>query len=1373
MVRGIVVDENETPILGAAIYLIDFKSSSNINFTNTDSSGKFDIQATNNSFQELLIKVTGTTYPDQYWHPDGMAISAPDFPIKLDSVSVFTVKIKLESNPATSLATPSQLYGSIEGQVKENGIPIVGIDVQLIDISTLIPIETATTDQYGGYLFINVPAYKQHYLKAIPGNGVLDGYPQQYYAGMNSTLYPQVELSVPEFNTYFMGEFYVSEFPPDSNDMNDTTINNDSADAVLMVTLYDSTGTVILNSANIYANYKLYSRPENSNDSIMVMHIPSGHMFIEMDVMGYPHQFYSPDGNTESSQYWFDVSPGDTQYIDIKMTTNPINTDKNQSTVIAGTVVDANGNPIPFATVGLQRKDNFNEGYHMNIPNVWSEYQETTDSLGNFTFEYLWNGEYVAFAFAKDKNYIPQFYPYSTDPFNAEVFSIMDGNTDTIKVEFKLKRGSTLTGFVKNKDGGSVTDTTIKVELHQNYDESSTSSTNPNFSMSFETRIDNNGKFILKGIPAGNWHINAWDENSLWAMYQWYNEEIITDGVNPFSKFPELVMKAGGNIYGTYTFEIQDTNQYHYWNLGRLFPILENFNGYPQFTGHNEKDSMYSDTMINEDNYEPTPEEEALWTWINIWTDTIKGQYRSSAIYAGNMSFIFAPEPNFDIWEFSKSGSIIKESIRWSYIDGASTLSSSKIFNITEGSSQKFDMTMKKGGYTILGYISSEGGETFRQARQTDTSSITTDTSDYTGSKWFRVMAFIKEDGNLIKVAESFSADSNKFVLNGLVDGESYYLFMEADGYPWQWYTGLQDSTTSNPDSAKPYTFSSINYKPIELYMQRQPQDYEDWNDEWDDRPSEVKNLTFTTIGLKAIQLNWSPLPEEDNVVKYRIYRLRDTSMSALTDLFVWDSSHGGWEPADESNIMEKVDSAEVVDTFWIDTKVAPDSAYMYVVFGVNSKGEEGMALHDNPVLESYITTVKLSALKSSATMAIEKWQMISVPGIDNVTVTANTADTSSKLFVFYWDEEADSTGVYSKYQKTNTLSPTQGYWLYTTDPVSGEFAEDDIKKLYDQLGNIKVILKAGWNQISSPYPYPIYPSFTNEVMELHYYNSNTGGYDNPTYMEPWKGYWIYSEKADTFKISETPAKATTRRRSRLSSLKNWGISIALNGTKYSDQYNYIGTVKSRNSIESLEPPSAFGAPQLYILENDKKLSKCYKSSAASEQRWTIALSPSEEDMNIEFRDIQNIAEDVMIVWTDGNSIINLKENSTLSIPNHDNTLYGTIVATSNPNTIALFSGNFILKQNYPNPFRGVTNFEFTIPYSFENNGKIQNSDFAEVSLEIFNMAGRKVATVIKKEMKVGTHRTLWDSKNLSNGAYIARLKAGKFIKTVKLFKIQ
>lgn len=86
--------------------------------------------------------------------------------------------------------------------------------------------------------------------------------------------------------------------------------------------------------------------------------------------------------------------------------------------------------------------------------------------------------------------------------------------------------------------------------------------------------------------------------------------------------------------------------------------------------------------------------------------------------------------------------------------------------------------------------------------------------------------------------------------------------------------------------------------------------------------------------------------------------------------------------------------------------------------------------------------------------------------------------------------------------------------------------------------------------------------------------------------------------------------------------------------------------------------------------------------------------------------------------------------------------------------------------DNFPNPFNGSTTIRFTIPSS------------SRVSLKVYDMVGKEVATLLNENQSEGIHSITWDAKaqtgaRLENGIYHLRLVAGQNVVSRKLLLVK
>ncbi len=83
-----------------------------------------------------------------------------------------------------------------------------------------------------------------------------------------------------------------------------------------------------------------------------------------------------------------------------------------------------------------------------------------------------------------------------------------------------------------------------------------------------------------------------------------------------------------------------------------------------------------------------------------------------------------------------------------------------------------------------------------------------------------------------------------------------------------------------------------------------------------------------------------------------------------------------------------------------------------------------------------------------------------------------------------------------------------------------------------------------------------------------------------------------------------------------------------------------------------------------------------------------------------------------------------------------------------------LIAGAFTLEQNYPNPFNPATNIAFRLPVT------------SHVTLEVFDLTGRRIATLVDGSRHAGSHTVTWDASELASGVYLYRLQAGDYRQT-------
>jgi len=93
---------------------------------------------------------------------------------------------------------------------------------------------------------------------------------------------------------------------------------------------------------------------------------------------------------------------------------------------------------------------------------------------------------------------------------------------------------------------------------------------------------------------------------------------------------------------------------------------------------------------------------------------------------------------------------------------------------------------------------------------------------------------------------------------------------------------------------------------------------------------------------------------------------------------------------------------------------------------------------------------------------------------------------------------------------------------------------------------------------------------------------------------------------------------------------------------------------------------------------------------------------------------------------------------------------------------MSIIPKEFYVDQNYPNPFNPTTSINFGLPSE------------AQVSLVIYDILGRKIATLINNQaMAAGNYQRQFDASKLASGTYIYRLQADQKVEVKKMLLLK
>lgn len=90
-----------------------------------------------------------------------------------------------------------------------------------------------------------------------------------------------------------------------------------------------------------------------------------------------------------------------------------------------------------------------------------------------------------------------------------------------------------------------------------------------------------------------------------------------------------------------------------------------------------------------------------------------------------------------------------------------------------------------------------------------------------------------------------------------------------------------------------------------------------------------------------------------------------------------------------------------------------------------------------------------------------------------------------------------------------------------------------------------------------------------------------------------------------------------------------------------------------------------------------------------------------------------------------------------------------------------LIPQKFVLYQNYPNPFNATTVIRYELPKQ------------SQITIDIYDLLGRKVETLINEEQVAGYHQITWNANDKSTGIYFYKVRAGEHAETRKMLLLK
>jgi hypothetical protein len=173
---------------------------------------------------------------------------------------------------------------------------------------------------------------------------------------------------------------------------------------------------------------------------------------------------------------------------------------------------------------------------------------------------------------------------------------------------------------------------------------------------------------------------------------------------------------------------------------------------------------------------------------------------------------------------------------------------------------------------------------------------------------------------------------------------------------------------------------------------------------------------------------------------------------------------------------------------------------------------------------------------------------------------------------IFQWDPQKPEDKLLSHYIAVTKMVPGSGYWVKSLKDTMIAVSVSEPERLVEVQDTLRCrLLKGanGWNQISSPFPHKVNPALPSKYV-LWEWIADSSGYKRVSIMEPWKGYWVYTDIDTVFMVNSGSNKASSVSSLTKRSVHSaWELVLSLKSRSGIDPENVCGVVSSASVLSS------------------------------------------------------------------------------------------------------------------------------------------------------------------------------------------------------------
>lgn len=504
----------------------------------------------------------------------------------------------------------------------------------------------------------------------------------------------------------------------------------------------------------------------------------------------------------------------------------------------------------------------------------------------------------------------------------------------------------------------------------------------------------------------------------------------------------------------------------------------------------------------------------------------------------------------------------------------------------------------------------------------------------------------------------------------------------------------------------------------------------------------------------RQISLTWSEVASED-LAGYRLYRSAgrspDTSGAGLTEELI-------------------------SETTFTDTTATENRTYRYGVTAVDTAGNESVLSAETSVFR-YPSQIQAEVSRSFGEAAGPgDYRLVALPGEGSRPIADVISGEAGSEWQAYRDDGSQED-FFQKYDGSSDFAfePGNGFWVTATSDLAFEDSVSTVPLEGDSAATIP--LREGWNVISNPTGKPVEWARVREanpgsLQPLFGFEGTFSQADSLKAATSGRAYYLFNGSADRTELvipyPGSPPSPTSKTESRAFSTAGQeanllSLSATPVGSEGPTSTVQVG-VQSETAGSVVAPPSRFEAVSLRIKADEKQAGR--SGLLVTERREgdgeTFHLQLKSEEgvpVSISASGLGE-AESVALIRPSAGKTHRLRADETVQIEgSQDRTALRLAVGTEGyvdgqANQVIPDEVTF---TSYPNPVQKQATVEYTLP------------ERADVRVALYDVLGRRVATLEEGSKQAGRHRIQLERTGLSSGVYFGRLEAGGQTRTQKI----